>query len=155
MATLELLKNWNLDFLEELDVKVQGSDERVISRKVVNTKQGKFLLEEVSFIKRKIEIAETLDYLSEKALSYVNPYLKTREGKFLCSFNSGFWQLSRYIDGWKLKRPDYLKESWRGVEAGKFLKKYSHIFQGVFKSRIACFVFLLFGSKAGLFINSF
>jgi homoserine kinase type II len=106
------------------DISIQGSPERSVFRVVLEDENGKLLvLEQVppkSFdLKRKI--ARTLDFLSEKNLACIQPYLADEKGKHVIKYKNGFWQMIPFVPGVLLDRGKYMYEKWRGPVLANFL----------------------------------
>ena len=72
-------------------------------------------------VDRKREIAAAVEYLAGQGLAGVHPYLRNRDGDFITKAAGGFWQVSPFIDGVELKRPEYTLEAWRGRALARFL----------------------------------
>ena len=121
---MEILINWGINAKKiRNDIVVEGSPQRSLKRDVYEDKQGDFyVLESISNIEKKTKIAENVQYIHEKGLA-VNPYLRlrTKERGFILSKGQRNYQVSKYIEGIKLQRPDYLKERWRGEAMADFL----------------------------------
>ncbi|MCK5215104.1 MAG: aminoglycoside phosphotransferase family protein [Candidatus Omnitrophica bacterium] len=106
------------------EVEVTGSPERTESREVIEDDTGKlFILEEIDTRLRdsKLKIIETLDFLEHRGFSFVQPYCKTLDGKYIISHKKRSWQLVSYITGVTLNRPDYIFDKWRGPVLAEFL----------------------------------
>jgi homoserine kinase type II len=121
----EILHCWGLVFKSErADVPMAGSPERALFRTVVEDAGAKrFVLEKIAppMVDRKREIAAALEYLAGQGLAGVHPYLRNRDGDFITKAAGGFWQVSPFIDGVELRRPEYTLEAWRGRALARFL----------------------------------
>jgi homoserine kinase type II len=121
----DILHCWGLIFQSELpEVPLAGSPERSLFRTVVEDHAGRrFVLEQIqtTVLGRKREIASTIEFLAEKGLAAAHPYLRGRDGDFITKAAGGFWQVSPFIDGVGLKRPEYTLEAWRGRALARFL----------------------------------
>ncbi len=120
MEFKEILEAWNLEFkTTHPELTLYGSPRRSLSRNVVETNKGLFLLERIDNPQKKEKIAEIIAELNIKK---VNPYIRTNKGEFILN-NNGFWRISKYIQGVPLKRPYYLKDGWRGDVLREFIKQ--------------------------------
>ena len=72
-------------------------------------------------VDRKREIAAALEYLAGQGLAGVHSYLRNRDGDFITKAAGGLWQVSPFIDGVELKRPEYTFDAWRGKALARFL----------------------------------
>jgi homoserine kinase type II len=121
----DILHGWGLKFKSEHpEVPLAGSPERSLFRTVVEDHAGRrFVLEQLqpTILGRKREIASTIEFLAEKGLAAVHPYLRNRDGDFITKAAGGFWQVSPFIDGVELKRPEYTLDAWRGRALARFL----------------------------------
>ena len=121
----EVLRCWNLELKAECpEAPLAGSPERSLFRTVVEDAEGRrLILEQLkpSTLALKREIAATLDYLARKGLAGVHPCLRGADGSFIEKAAGGFWQVSAFIDGIELVRPDYTREAWRGRALARFL----------------------------------
>ncbi len=124
-ALADILDFWGLQFkAEHPEVSLAGSPERSVFRNVVEDAGGRrFVLEKIDprMVDRKREIAAAVEYLAGQGLAGVHPYLRSRDGNFLVKAAGGFWQVSPFIDGVELQRPDYTLEAWRGRALARFL----------------------------------
>ncbi|MCD4718966.1 MAG: aminoglycoside phosphotransferase family protein [Desulfobacula sp.] len=116
---------WNIEFeCVRGDIDIQGSPERTLSRAVLQDKDGTlFLLEKFSKNKFQIRqnVAKAIEYLNDNGLKLALLYQKSNYGEFLPFFKDVCFQLSRFIDGTVLKRPDYLSSSKMGNSFALFL----------------------------------
>jgi homoserine kinase type II len=121
----EFLHFWGLEFKEEhSDYPLTGSPERSLFRTVVeDSARRRFVLEQLppSALRRKSEIASTVEILAARGLAGVHPCLRNRDGDFITKAAGGFWQVSPFIDGVELKRPAYTLDAWRGRALARFL----------------------------------
>ena len=110
------------------DISIQGSPERSVFRVVLEDSNGKFfMLEQVplKFLGLKRKIAGTLDFLSEKNLARIQPYLADEKGKHVIKYKNGFWQMIPFVPGVTLDREKYMYEKWRGPVLANFLIELS------------------------------
>jgi homoserine kinase type II len=121
----DLLCSWGLQFnVKHPELPLVGSPERSLFRAVVEDAGGRrFVLEKIDprMVDRKREIAAALEYLAGHGLAGVHSYLKNRDGDFITKAAGGLWQVSPFIDGVELKRPEYTLEDWRGRALARFL----------------------------------
>ncbi len=121
----DILHGWGLKFNSEYpEVPLAGSPERSQFRTVVEDAGGRrFVLEKIDppMVDRKREIAAALEYLAGQGLAGVHPYLRNRDGDFITKAAGGLWQVSPFIDGVELKRPEYTLDAWRGKALARFL----------------------------------
>ena len=121
----DLLCSWDLQFKAgHPEVPLAGSPERSQYRTVVEEAGGRrFVLEKIDprMVDRKREIAAALGYLAAQGLAGVHPYLRNRDGDFITKAAGGFWQISPFLGGVELKRPEYTLEAWRGKALARFL----------------------------------
>lgn len=131
----DVLYQWNLELkAERPEVPLAGSPERSQFRTVVEDSAGRrFVLEQLkpSTLARKREIAASLDYLARQGLAGAHPYLRGEDGSFIVKAGGGFWQISAFIDGVELVRPDYTREAWRGKALARFLVDLKTTSQGI------------------------
>lgn len=106
------------------NIAVQGSPERSVFRVVLEDKSGKFfILEQIptkSFDHKK-QIAAILDFLANKTLAHIQPYLSGEKGKHVIKYKDNFWQMIPFVKGVPLNRQKYMYEQWRGPELAAFL----------------------------------
>ena len=126
---------WALEFrCIRKDIGIQGSPERTVSRVVLQDREGRlFLLEK--FPKKKFpvrdRVAKAVDFLSCHGLTEALPYRKSDQGEFLPFFREGCFQLSPFLDGTVLKRPDYLDSPGMGKSFALFLARMQRASQGI------------------------
>jgi homoserine kinase type II len=111
-------RHWNLEVTAERpDIPLAGSPERSLFRTVVGDPEGGlFVLEQLpaDILARKREIAATVEVLARRGLVGVHPYLRNRNGDFVTVTGGRFWQISPFISGEELPRPEYTLDAWRG-----------------------------------------
>jgi len=121
----DIFCSWDLQFNAECpEVPLAGSPERSLFRTVVEDAGGRrFVLEKIDprMVDRKREIAAALEYLAGQGLAGAHPYLRNRDGDFITKAAGGLWQISPFIDGVELKRPEYTLDAWRGRALARFL----------------------------------
>jgi len=120
-----LNRQWNIEFkCVRPDIDIQGSPERTLSRVVFQDKYGAlFLLEKFSKSKFQVRhnVAKAIEYLNDNGLKLALLYQKSNYGEFLPFFKEACFQVSHFLDGTKLKRPDYLSSSKMGKSFALFL----------------------------------
>jgi homoserine kinase type II len=124
-----LNRQWCIEFdLIRPDITIEGSPERTLARTVFQVKNGqRFLLEKFAKGRSPIrqQVAEAIEYLNQNGLREAPAYRKTDEGEFLPCFNGACYQLSRFLPGTGIKRPDYLASPTIGKNFAAFLKNLS------------------------------
>jgi homoserine kinase type II len=116
---------WNLDIkIIVKDKEIAGSPERCEFRFVVQDRDDRLyvieslLHEEVS---HKRNIINTLNFLSERGVKEIQPYLSNTKGESILHHEDRFWQVIPYVDGITLDRPNYVFDKWRGKVVAEFL----------------------------------
>jgi homoserine kinase type II len=121
----DILHCWGLKFKSEHpEVALAGSPERSLFRTVIEDVTGKrFVLEQLppAVLDRKREIASTVEYLAGQGLAGVHPYLRNRTSEFISVAAGSSWQISPFINGMELPRPEYTLDAWRGKALARFL----------------------------------
>ena len=116
---------WHLDVQAiRHDIVVCGSPDRCESRFVIETADnGMYLMESLkpADLRRKKTIIRHLAYLHENNLSGITPYIRNRDGTYITAMDHRYFQLSRFVEGVALNRPDYVFEKWRGPVLANFL----------------------------------
>jgi len=130
-----LYDQWGLDVQSvRKDIEIQGSPERTLSRVVVQDKSGRlFLLEKFPENKFQVRdrVAKAVDYLNAHGLKDSLAYRKSKQGDFLPFFKGACFQLSSFIDGTPVKRPDYLDSSAMGKSFASFLTRMAKASTGI------------------------
>ena len=132
-----LFHQWKIEFKEvRTDLQIPGSPERAVSRVVIQDGSGRLSLLE-KFPKEKVSIrdhvAKAVDFLNLRGLFEALPYRKSDQGEFLPFFREGCFQLSPFLDGTVLKRPDYLDSPDMGKNFALFLARMQRASQGIEK----------------------
>ncbi|HTZ41000.1 MAG TPA: aminoglycoside phosphotransferase family protein [Syntrophales bacterium] len=121
----DVLQHWKIELkAERPDIPLSGSPERALFRTVIEDADARrFILEKIDprIVARKREIAAAVDFLAFRGVAGVHPYRKNRDGEFISKAAGGLWQLSPFIEGVTLKRPDYTNDDWRGRALARFL----------------------------------
>jgi len=116
---------WKIEFkCVRQDVDIQGSPERTLSRAVFQDQGGTlFLLEKFALSKFEIrqKVAKTIEFLNCNGLTQALMYQKTTNGEFLPFFKDGCFQVSPFLNGTGIKRPEYLGSSTMGNSFAIFL----------------------------------
>jgi homoserine kinase type II len=131
----DILRQWNLELkVEHPDIRLAGSPERSQFRTVIEDEEGgRFVLEKIDprIVDRKREIAAAVGFLASRGLAGVHPYLRNRGENFITKAAGGFWQVSPFIEGVELRRPDYTNDSWRGKALARFLIEMKEKSEGI------------------------
>jgi len=110
------------------DIAIPGSPERCLFRRVIEDADGNlFVLEQLSpgQAPRREAIARLLSDLSEHGLSGLAPYLRVpATGAFVLQDWGRHWELSPFIPGTPLPRPDYLNDPCLGDSLGAWLMAF-------------------------------
>jgi homoserine kinase type II len=126
---------WQMDIAcVRTDIAIQGSPERALSRVVMeNTLGRRFLVEQFDPGKKALRdrVASAVDFLVACGLAWVVPYRKTVRGEFLPFFERACFQVSEFLDGTPLKRPDYLSSAAMGQNTAQFLIKMTEAATGM------------------------
>ncbi len=105
------------------DLEIAGTPERAVSRIVIEDDAGALFvverLDQAGF-DRKREIARALEALSAD-LPEVSPCLPAGGGEAVVRTEAGLIQVSRFVPGIPLPRPEYLDQAWRGPAMADFL----------------------------------
>ncbi len=106
------------------DIPIAGSPERCELRSVIECDNNRFYLLESIFdtdINHKLRIISCLNFLSSKGLPSLNPYLCARNNEYIVDCDDRFWQISPFVQGAVLDRPEYIFDKWRGKVMAEFL----------------------------------
>lgn len=116
---------WDLDVRGvRKDIEICGSPERCEFRCVIECSDDKlYVIERLNEeeIRLKQRIISSLNYLSDQGLAGINPYTASPSGDYVVKYNNKFWQISRFVSGTPLKRPEYVFDQWRGNILADFL----------------------------------
>lgn len=102
-----------------------GSPERTLLRIVFADEQGaKFLLERIAERDRenKQRIIDVLSRLRDNGMPRIIPYLTANNGNYIVEHANGLWQLSLFLEGARLDRPNYIYDGWRAPLMASFLQ---------------------------------
>ena len=134
---LWIKQHWDIDIdCVRLDISIPGSPERTVSRGVIQDCQGRlFLVEKLANSKfpARERITMAVEYLSLHGLPQALTYIKSIQGEFLPAFKKSCFQLSRFIGGTPLQRPDYLSSAAMGKNTARFLIKMAEAATGMEK----------------------
>ncbi|MFN2436872.1 MAG: phosphotransferase enzyme family protein [Desulfotignum sp.] len=126
---------WQIDIhCVRTDIEIQGSPERALSRVVMEDTLGRrFLVEQFDQKKWALRdrVARAVDFLFARGLTRVVPYQKSVHGEFLPFFNGSCFQVSVFLDGTFLKRPEYLSSSAMGKNTARFLSRMARSATGL------------------------
>jgi homoserine kinase type II len=106
------------------DIHIAGSPERCELRIVIEDTDGRlFICEKISHAayEHKLRIIKTLEFLVMQNLPCIEPYISNKKKEYIARNNHGLWQLTRFVDGVPLKRPEYIFHRWRGNALASFL----------------------------------
>jgi homoserine kinase type II len=106
------------------DTAILGSPERSLDRTVAEgAGQARYIVEELApgESAKKRQIAQYQHLLKELAVPHVHPPLKNQKGSILTELDGRCFQITPYIPGVKLPRPDYVTDGWRGEALADFL----------------------------------
>jgi homoserine kinase type II len=121
----EAARQWRLSVRRvRRDLQIAGSPDRCELRLVIECDSGRLYVLESLFeadASRKREIIACLNFLSEKGLKSVVPYLRSENGGYIVDSGSRLWQLSSFVRGIPLVRPEYVWDGWRGEAMADFL----------------------------------
>ena len=124
-SVISAATQWGLDVRAiRKDIDICGSPDRCEFRFAIECSNDNLyviesLLEEEISHKRKI--ISNLNYLAQHGLKGINPYISSKDTAYIIKKNSRFWQISRFVDGVCLKRPEYVFDQWRGNVLADFL----------------------------------
>jgi homoserine kinase type II len=121
----EVLKSWGIQLKKiREDILIAGSPDRCLFRAVIEDREGLFyILESLDpeFVPHKKMIAQTVAYLAKNGLAEVHSYLPHGKDEYVATWHNHHWQVSPYVDGVPLVRPEYAFEGWRGPVLAGFL----------------------------------
>jgi len=129
-SIISAASQWDFDVRSiRKDIDICGSPDRCEFRFVIECADGNLyviesLIEEEVHHKRKI--ISTLNYLAKQGLKEINSYLSSKDGACIVKTNDKFWQISRFVDGVCLIRPEYVFDQWRGNVLADFLIDLRH-----------------------------
>ncbi len=121
----DVLRAWGLKLARiREDIPIAGSPDRCEFRTIVEDGNADlFVLERIRAAEagHKRRVARAIAQLAAEGLSRVQPYLPAGEGDHLAFKDNAYWQISPYIEGVPLARPEYAFEGWRGPVLADFL----------------------------------
>lgn len=115
--------HWNLPWLRQRpDVPMPGSPERCRLRLVVQAEDQLFVLEKLlpDAAPRRRRLALILTELAARGVPWIAPPRPSGEGAHLLD-RDGAWQLTPFVPGEPLSRPDYVLDRAKGESLGLFL----------------------------------
>jgi len=128
---------WEIDPVTvHRSVEISGSPERSELRYVIEgADHKKYVLESVHVkdLELKNKIVERLNLLNSSNLYGINTYLESVDKNSIEQFMGRYWKLSRFIEGFELKRPEYVFDEWRGKVLADFLIRLREISGGLEK----------------------
>ena len=116
------------------DINIPGSPERCEFRIVIEDQDERlFICEKISHAayEHKMRIIKTLEFLVSQNLPCVQPYILNKNREYIARNNHALWQLTRFVDGVPLKRPEYVFHRWRGNALAGFLIKLNKKSPGI------------------------
>jgi len=116
------------------DINIAGSPERCDFRIVIEDQGDRlFICEKISnaAYKHKMRIIKTLEFLASQNIRCIQPYIPNKKREYIARNNHGLWQLTRFVDGVGLKRPEYVFNRWRGNALSDFLIKLNKKSPGI------------------------
>jgi homoserine kinase type II len=120
-----ILKTWDIKFnTTRIDKKISGSSERTDFRVVIEDEKNKlYVIEKINRnqYKNKLMINKTLQYLFDKGLKKIQPYIKNKNFDYISEIDDCLWQLHPYISNIELNKPKYVFDGWRGEILAEFL----------------------------------
>jgi len=131
----EAARHWHLTILHvRRDLQIAGSPDRCELRLVVECDSGRLYVLESLFESdagHKLEIITSLNFLSGKGLKAVLPYLCSESGEYIVNSGNRLWQLSPFVRGIPLVRPEYVWDGWRGEAMADFLTRQNALSGGI------------------------
>jgi len=116
---------WNLKITSiRRNIPIAGSPERCELRFIIECDDNRFYLLESVFdtdVSHKLRIISCLNFLSCKGLPGINPYICTNKNDYIIDCDDRYWQLSAFVEGAALDRPEYVFDKWRGGALANFL----------------------------------
>lgn len=116
---------WNLKVTcIRRNIPIAGSPERCELRFIIECDDNRFYLLESVFdtdVSHKLRIISCLNFLSCKGLPGINSYICTNKNDYIIDCDDRFWQLSAFVEGAALDRPEYVFDKWRGGALADFL----------------------------------
>jgi len=131
----EAAGKWNLVVRRiRRDIQIAGSPDRCELRLVIECDSDRLYVLESLFeadADHKLEIIACLNFFSEKGLPEIVPYLRSETGRYIVTIGDRFWQLSPYVRGIPLIRPEYVWDGWRGEAMADFLIRQNILSKGI------------------------
>ena len=131
----ETILFWDLKLKKvRKDIHIAGSPERCEFRIVIEDQDDRlFICEKISHAayEHKMRIIKTLEFLVRQDLRFIQPYIPNKKREYISRNNHGLWQLTRFVDGVPLKRPEYVFHRWRGTVLASFLIKLNKKSPGI------------------------
>jgi homoserine kinase type II len=131
----EAARQWNLIVRRiRRDLQIAGSPDRCELRLVIECDSDRLYVLESLFeadTEHKLEIIACLNYLSEKGLPEIIPYLRSELGGYIVNSGNRLWQISPFVCGTPLVRPEYVWDGWRGEEMAAFLTRQHTLSRGI------------------------
>lgn len=130
-----LFEQWGIEFhsLRD-DCHIHGSPERTIERAVIQDKNGSlFLLEKFTRDKfgHRNTVGRAVEFLTQNGLTLALACKPNQSGQRLVSYKDHCFQVSDFLDGTELKRPDYLASGEMGANFADFLIRLHKASMGI------------------------
>jgi homoserine kinase type II len=130
-----LFEQWGIVFhcLRD-DCDIQGSPERTSERAVIQAKNGSlFLLEKFTRDKfdHRHRVARAVNFLNQNGLTQALGCKPNPSGQCLPFYTDYCFQVSDFLDGTELKRPDYLASGEMGANFADFLIRLHKAARGI------------------------
>ncbi|MDY6791149.1 MAG: phosphotransferase [Thermodesulfobacteriota bacterium] len=106
------------------DLHIAGSPERCEFRIVIEDQDDRlFVCEKISpaAYEHKVRIINTLEFLASHNIGCIQPYIRNTKSEYITRNDHGLWQLTRFVDGVPLQRPQYVFQRWRAKVLASFL----------------------------------
>ena len=131
----ETILFWDLKLKKvRKDIHIAGSPERCEFRIVIEDQDDRlFICEKISntAYEHKMRIIKTLEFLVRKDLRFIQPYIPNKKREYIARNNHELWQLTWFVDGVPLRRPQYVFHRWRGTVLANFLIKLNKKSPGI------------------------
>jgi homoserine kinase type II len=122
---IDAAAQWGLDVRSiRKDIDICGSPQRCEFRFVIECiNDDLYMIESLieNEINQKHAIISNLNDLAKRGLAGINPYIASKNHDYIVKNDKKFWQISRFISGVSLKRPEYVFDQWRGKIMANFL----------------------------------
>lgn len=131
----EISAYWGIETPEIAEgLHIAGSPERSIFRTVIEASDGeRFVLESIpeGAVRHRRHVAGALHVLRGRGLFSALHYLPDRSGSYVAEHAGRSWQLSPFMAGVPLLRPDYVFDQWRGKAMARFISDFTEKSGGI------------------------